>query len=404
MARKIRFKKIEIDWNSFFSYIFLILLSSLLLLSFLIALPLTERLTDVVAFDLNVKEEFWSKEYILELDSDNQVDIRKTKNILFGRLNRYGVEECSIFQEDSKLRIVVKTTKSQTYVDQMIRSPYRYSVVTRKEDVDFESEEDQFAPYLAENYDDTNFDSSIFRNIHIAQLPNSSGELSYFGLAKVWPNKSKDFKNFLTANSEQYMGIKIDDFVTPIYINDPTLLAIPIGAQEDSIESIDILYNSGNIPINYTLTEENELETESFSINYIEVTIALFISIIAIYLYTYFTGLYDKEMILRNMFIILLSLALFLSYLKITYMPIHIFILIIDAVILIMFTNLIKQNIESKNNILIGSFLIALIFNFLGIGYLKILGSHFITLSVISFLSVGIGDYYINKLKLYFTK
>jgi preprotein translocase subunit SecD len=404
MARKIRFKKIDIDWGSSFNYLFLILLSSFVLLAFLIALPLTEKLTDVVAFDLNVNEEFWSKEYILEFDSENQTEINKTKNILFKRLNRYGVEEVTVSQEDKSIRVEVKTTKPQSYVDEMIRSPYQYSIVTRKEDVDFESEENQFAPYLSENYDDTKFNSSIFRNIHITKLPTSSGELSYFGIAKIWPNKSREFKDFLTDNNEQYIGLKIDDFVTPIYINDPNLLAIPIGAEEDSVGSIDILYNSGNIPISYTLAEENDLDVSNINIDYIELTIALFISILAIYIYTYFTKLYNTNLILSSLFIVLLSLALFLTYLKITYTPIQIFILLIDAVILIMLTNLIKQNTESRYTLLIGALLIAFVFKYLGIGYIKVLGDHLIITSLIAFLSVAFGDYYINKLSIYFRK
>jgi hypothetical protein len=404
MAKKIRFEKINIKWNFFFNYLFLILLSSLLLLTFLIALPLTERLTDVVAFDLNVKEEYWSKEYILELESDNPADIRKTKSVLFNRLNSYGVEEVTIFEESGNLRVVVNTTKSETYVGELIRSPYRYSIVTRKDEVDFESEENQIVPYLAENYDETKFDASIFRNIHITELPTSSGELSFFGLAKLWPQYSREFGDFLAQHNEEYIGIKIDDFVTPVYINDPTLLAIPLGAQEESVESIDILYNSGNIPLNYTLSDEKVLEANHYDIDYIELSIALFISIIAIYLYTYFTGIYDKREVLRTMFTVLLSLALFLTYLKITYMPIHIFILLIDAVVLIMLTNLLKQNKESRVTLLTGAFVIGIIFKYLGIGYLKILGEHFMILSVISSLAVLIGDYYINKISAYFKK
>lgn len=401
---RIRFKKININWNSSFNYLFLIILSSFILLTFLIALPLTESITDAVAFDLNTKEDFWSKEYLLELESDNQSDIIKTKNILFKRLNRYGVEEVSIFEENTQLRVVIKTTQAQTYVDQLITSPYQYSIVTRKEDVDFENEEDFLAPYLAENYEDTEFDSSIFRNIHITELPNSSGEKSYFGIVKVFPRNAQKFEDFVTKYQDDYLGIKIDDFVTPIFINDPNLISIPIGAQDDGIEAIDILYNSGNIPISYTVSEQNELEVGSLDINYVEVTVALFVSIIAIYLYSYFTGFYEKSSTLRVMFLVLLSLATFLSFLKISFIPIHTFILIIDAVVLIMLTNLIKQNPESRLALFIGTLVIGLIFKYLGIGYLKYLGSHIAIISVISFLSVNLGDYYLNKMSAYFKK
>jgi hypothetical protein len=402
--RKIRFKKVKIKWGQFFNYLLLIILSSSILLSFLIALPLTEKLTDVVAFDLNVAEDYWSKEYILDLESEESKDITKTKNILFRRLNKYGVEEVSIKNESDFVTVVVKTTKSQTFVDELVRNPYRYSIVTRKEDVDFEDEENQLAIYLEENYEETKFDSTIFRSIHVTQLPDSSGEDSYFGIAKPWITKSREFYDFLSQYEGQYLGVNIDGFVTPVYITDPTVFAIPLSAQQDSIEAIDILYNSGTSPTNYEVTEQNTLSVNNFNIDYIEVTIALFVSIIAIYIYTYFTGIYNKSMILESLFTTLLSLALFLSFLKVSVIPIHIFILLIDAVVLIILSNIIQQNSESRNSVFVVGIFIGLIFNLLGIGYLKILGSHLVILTLVSYLAVAVGNLYINKVLSYFKK
>ena len=170
--KKLKFKKLKfnINWKSFFNYILLIFLTSLILLNFLIALPLTESIAEIRAFDLNIVDDYWSKEYILNLDTEDNSEINKTKNILFRRLNKYGVEESSIYQEDSTLRVVVKTSKSQTYVDELIRNPYQYKLVTRKDEIDFESEENTLAPYLAENYNETEFDASTFRNIYLSLI------------------------------------------------------------------------------------------------------------------------------------------------------------------------------------------------------------------------------------------
>jgi hypothetical protein len=404
--RKIRFKKITIDWKQFFNYVFLIILSSSILLSFLIALPLTERLTDVVAFDLNVANEYWSKEYIIDLQSEEVSNIRKTKNILFKRLNNYNVEEVSITNTQDVITVVVKTTQPQTYVDELIRNPYQYSIVTRKEDIDFDDEENQLAPYLAENYNNTQFDTKTFRSIHVTQLPSSSGEDSYFGIAKPWPHKAPEFKNFLEKYQGEYVGVNIDGFVTPIFVTEETntVFAIPLNADKTGVEAIDILYNSGTIPTTYEVTAQNPIDVEQSRINYIEVTIALFISILAIYLYTYFTGIYDKDMVLRTLFTTLFALSLYLTFLKITLLPVHVFLLIIVAVLIIMLTKLIGQNHESRSSLLITGVIFSVVFNLLGIGYLKILGGHLLAITAISYLAVLIGNLYVNKVSEYFKK
>jgi hypothetical protein len=377
----------------------------LILLNFLIALPLTESIAEIRAFDLNVVNDYWSKEYVLELDSENSAEIRKTKNILFRRLNNYGVEEVSVYQENSQLRVVVKTSKDQTYVDELVRNPYQYSLVTRKEEVDFEREENTLAPYLVENYNETEFDASAFRNIYITELPNSSGDKSYFGIGKPWANRSGQLKDFLSEYMEQYIGVDIDGFVTPIYVNDPSQLAIVITAEnEEGVEAINLLYNSGNIPVGYELTSQNELDVKKFDVNYIEITVAVFVSILAIYIYRYFTKIQSKKETIKTMFVTLLSLAMFLSVLKIINSPVHIFILLIDAVVIILFSNILYQNPESRYPLLISAFLIGLIFKYLGIGYLRIWGSDLLMISIVSVISILLVNLFINKLSFYFKK
>ena len=344
------------------------------------------------------------KEYILDLESEDSKDISKTKNILFKRLNDYGVEEVSISENSSQLKITVRTTKGETYVDELIKNPYIYRLVTRKEDVDFDDTENPYAIYFADNYNDTQFDSTTFRNIYVTRLTNSSGEKSYFGLGKTWPTKSKAFKQFLQENENQYLGVDIDGFVTPVYISDPTIFAIPLTSDGESLEVIKILYNSGSMPTSYELLEENILQTENLDIDYVEVTIAVFVSIILIYLYLYFMKIYSADIILKSLFTTLFSLALLLAYLKISSISIQLSILIIDAVITIILTNAIQQNKESRDLIVISSLIFGILCYILGIGYFKILGNQLIIISVISFLSVAIGNFYINKVSIYFKK
>lgn len=400
--KKIRFKKTTINWKNFFNYLFLVALSSGILLSFLIALPLTEKLTDIAAFDLNVAENIWSKEYILNTNTDNKSDIEKAKNIIFKRLNDYGVEEISITNNDQQIKVVVKTTKDETYVDELAKNPYVYKIVTRKEDVDFDDTENQYAMYFAENYDDTQFDSTIFRNIFVTRLTTSAGDKSYFGIAKPWPNKTKTFKEFLQENANEYLGVDIDGFVTPVYISDPNVFAIPLTEDSNSLDVVKILYNSGSMPISYEFSEENILETATLDINYVEVTIAIFVSIVLIYLYLYLTKVYNTDTVFRSLFTTLFSLALLLSYLKITGNEIELSILIMTAVITIFLTNTLQQNIESRDLMSMTILFLGILFYTLGIGYLHILGNQLIAVSIITFVSVIIGNFYINKVLVYF--
>ncbi|MCD4811940.1 hypothetical protein K8R14_05105 [bacterium] len=402
--RKIRFQKKTINWKGLLDYILLILLSSLLFLNILIALPLTEKLTDIIAFDLNVSKDYWSKEYILELESEESTDLSKTRDVLFRRLNEYGVEEASIYKEDGDLRIVVSTTLPQMYVEELIRNPYQYRIVTRNEDVNFEDVENPYAQYMGENYDETEFDASTFRNIFLTNLPDSNGTDSYFGIAKTWPNKSQSFKNFLNNHIGDSIGVDIDGFVTPMYISDSSIFAIPLNVTDESIKAVDILYNSGSIPTSYTISEQTDLESKTINIDYIEVSIAIFIVIIIIYAYLFYTKIYTTPLLTTSLFATLLSMASMLTILKITFLPINPFILIISVIFIIILTRVIITNPESKYLITTSVFILAFIFKLLGIGYLRMVGNDLLTHSLLVLLCVSFSEYYITKISIYFKK
>lgn len=417
--KKIRFKKIQINWGSFFDYLVLIILSSLILVNILIALPLTEKLTDIVAFDLNISQDYWSKEYFLDLESNDINDIQKTRNVISKRLNQYGVEEFSIYlindedntkvdeEEniiDNDLHIIVKTTQPQIYVEELIRNPYQISIVTRKSEVDFNNEEDPYAQYMGSNYDSTEYDNSIFRNIHMALLPDSNGTDSYFGLAKVWIGKKASFTNFLKEYNNQYIGIEIDGFVTPMYISETNIFAIPLSADETTIKAIDILYNSGNIPTSYTISSQEDLDTEVLELNYIEISIALFVIIVGVYLYLYISKLYSRQTLTLSLISTLLSIATILTIAKITYVPLNPVILLIEAILVIVLTRAVVNNWESRYLITSSVFTISVIFNLIGIGYTKMLAKELITASLLVLLIAIFTKYFVNKIKRYFKK
>jgi len=70
---KIKFDNLQI--GPLLSYLFLILVSSLLIVIGLISLPLTEQIKEEISYNLTTKDDlYWSKEYILELDTSQTLD------------------------------------------------------------------------------------------------------------------------------------------------------------------------------------------------------------------------------------------------------------------------------------------------------------------------------------------
>jgi hypothetical protein len=119
--------KLDINIKKALGYLLLTVITSLLITSILIALPLTEKLSSKTNFNLNTKNgSYWSKEYFVKVESTNNKDIEKTRDIIFKRLDSFGVEEVSIYKENpsessTNLRIVVNSTKNEGLVSQLIK-------------------------------------------------------------------------------------------------------------------------------------------------------------------------------------------------------------------------------------------------------------------------------------------
>ena len=292
---KFKFKKFHINLGETSRYIFTVIFSSVLLAVVLISLPLTEKVTSSATYDLvNKNSLYWSKEYTLELDTSKSIneknDIEKVKSILQKRLYKLGVEESFVnsFEKDDTqyIKITVQTTKDIQSVDSVINSPFIVNIVTRKDGIDFENQDEPLTPYLLENYDLTQFNRDSFRNIYITQLRNSSNEYSYFALFKTWPWDSK-WSTFLTDNAGQIVGVSIDEFVTPVQIpTDQSLFAVPISAtSKEEASIVSNMYNSGLMPMGYTISEEKNIPTNIAEIDYIKLTQGILVAVILIYLY-----------------------------------------------------------------------------------------------------------------------
>lgn len=410
--KKFRIPKLKFNRsnsNNFFSYFLSVLISSVILAIVLISLPLTERVTSLATYDLvNKNSMYWSKEYILELKTEDSTnikqDIEKTRSVLQHRLRAFSVEQSSVISDiqDEKdiLRVTVQTSKSKELVDNLVKTPFQINIVTRKDDVNYEDQENPLTPYLADNYNSTEFTRRNFRNVYLTRLKNSANEYSYFALYKIWPWE-KEWENFLSNNVGQSVGVDIDGFVTPVQVTaDKGLFAVPISATEKEIAFVtSILYNSGVSPLSYSTLSEEEILIDTPEIDYIKLTEGILVAIIFIYIYLLLIEKTPKDILLRSGIASIITVSVWITYLKITDTPVDIFLLALEVITTVAVIRIITENIESRMIVTVLIALISSICILLGSGYVKLFANDLLILMIVSNLSLSLSTFYILNVK-----
>jgi hypothetical protein len=407
--KKVRMPSIKIgkiNIKEILNYLLIIFLTSFILISILISLPLTETISSNITYDLRTKDSmYWAKEYVLDLGNADAWSIDDVKSVLYRRLNKLGVEKISMssYSQDNKqyVHISVQSSISQTYVDEMIRSPFRVNIVTRNPEIDFDDPENPYAVYLAENYVETEFKREDFRNIYVTNLKNSSNEYSYFALFKTWPWNTS-WSDFLAENGGIEVGVAIDGFVTPVTVptTPPIMFAVPLSTTgKEESELVSILYNSGVIPVSYTLVDQQEVPVESIEADYIKLTMGMMIAVIAIYSYLFFIERTNKKTIFTCGLATVITISTYIAYLKIVSIPVDIFLLCVELLVMIALLRMIVENIESRviiNILLVFAVVLTIL---LGTGYAKIFASDILLLLVIGYISGMIAKLYIHKVE-----
>jgi hypothetical protein len=322
-------------------------------------------------------------------------------------LDRFGVEKISIQKTDqdsitTTLRIVVNTTRDLGFVRELILNKYDVTILEKKDDVDFFENEDPYAYLNPENYDATEWTKSDFRNIHITELRTTDKSYSNFAIFKPWTNKLGAFNDFLADNKGDYIGVSTDGFVMPylVPLEENNIFAVPLPVEDETqVEAISILYNSGNIPVNYSIVEENRLDPQVIEIDHIKVSIGLFVSLILVYLYILLTQKATLEMLPVPFLATLLTLSIYLSVLKFFNIPVDTFLLPIIGIIVASLIKIVSANDDSIFYIE-GGFLVTLsVILLFGYGYMEILANHLFPLIVLSKISLIASSWYINKLR-----
>ncbi|MDX9739135.1 MAG: hypothetical protein RBT33_02125 [Candidatus Dojkabacteria bacterium] len=410
MKRLPKIKIKRIDFKYVFNYLFVIILTSLILVAILISLPLTERVSSQVTYDLKTKSElYWAKDYTLQLDIWDRIDKEKildrTTSTLYKRLSKYGVEKIDMYTftqgEMEYINIHVQSSMPQEYVDELIRSPFIINIVTRNPDIDFEDPENPYAIYLQDNYLDTEFTRDSFRNIYVTKLKNSANEYSYFALFKTWPWNSQ-WKTFLEDYQGIEVGVSVDGFVTPVQIptTQPIVFALPISTEEkEEAKLINLLYNTDTIPEPYTLIDEQQVPIEDIEGDYIKILEGVLLATIVIYAYLLLINKTSKKTLILSALSTVITISLWVSYLKIMSIPTDIFLLTIEILAMIAILRITTENSESKIVVNVLLALIASLVAILGTGYAKIFASDLFVLLMLGIISQQIAWFYTTKVK-----
>lgn len=406
---KIKFK---LNIKALLSYIFLTIVSAAIFSVILVALPLTERISEEVSFNLTTRDSsLWSKEYTISLKTSDRKKAEETREILYRRLRNYAVERESIYiipteeGEDAKLRLIVTTSKDKDLVEELIKNRFQYEVMTRKEDVNFEDEENPYAYIDATNYNPTDWNYEDFRNIYITKLKTNSGTYSYFALYKLWPSKEKEFVKFLSEYSGQLIGVSVDGFVSPYQV--PTdiaqggfLFALPVYTEEkEKAEVISLLYNSGHIPIEFSIEEQKDLPILIPTIDYLRVAIGLTIALVTSYLYIFMFKQSTKKRLFESFFTTVFTIALYITILKIQHIPVYTLLLTLECILIAIIIRVFEENKESRKHLFLILLLSFFAILFWGNGLIMVFAREMIFLLILGTVSLLFSKWYLNKVK-----
>lgn len=403
--------KLKINFNikPVLNYLTVILTTAIAITTILVALPLTEQISKRTSFDLFTKDDYyWSSEYFLTLETPEEKDVEKTRDILFKRLEGFEVEKISVRDlgqdemGNNTLKVVVNTTKDPDLIRELIVNRFDIQIVSKKEEVDFFSEEDEYAYLFAENYNPTEWDRSDFRNVHITQLKTANNESSYFAIFKPWPNKQGAFFSFLDSHKGEYLGVSINSFVTPylVPLEEQNIFAVPVTQNEESqIKALSILYNSGIIPVNYFLESENELTPQVINLDHIRVGIGLTISFILVYAYMFLFKKEDIDLLKKSFLATVITLSIYLTILKLFAIPIDTFLLPIIGILVALLIKVISVNKDSVVYIEVGLITILMLVMILAYGYMNILATHLIALIILSKVCLIISGWYLDNIE-----
>jgi len=374
-----------------------------------IALPKTEKLLPNVTFDL-IEKDYISKSYILELriqkKDEDQIDskINQTTRILSKRLYKAGAQQVSITgyhhisvtpDDDNYfyryIQVRVKASISEESLDQLVGARNYLRFYTAKEDIDFEDEENPYAKYMIDNYEPTKFTRDSFRNVYLTEADDGNGGIVYSAIFKSYPF-NKNFENFISDNAGKKVGFGIDKFVTPIDLpfeynkayrkavrQNQFIFSINLTGDKSTADLYSLLFNSGVIPLEYLVSKQSIINTPIVNISHLYLALTYFVIVIALALFNIFVIKKEKSKVTINVFSLLMTFALYITYLKSLLIPIDLSLLYVTSILflLVAYINTLKSYDNNDYLITLLILFITWIFSF---GIIKELSLSLLTL------------------------
>jgi hypothetical protein len=351
---KINFKKVS-------QYLLLLVVTSVIVFCTFTSLPLTEKY--LKTFNNNVvfkDKDLINKVYKAEVTfSDEQKAnkwrlINETKNILYRRLSKLGVEfvrieYTEIDESKGNIFVTVRSSKANEQIETLVSTAGKIKIVIKKDEANFTDQKDPYAQYLETNYNDTELKRSDFRTIYFTKLKATTGDEAYFGIFKPWIWNTNKYDKFINQNGGKSGGINLDGFVTPVTFpvsnGNNSQAAKPIftvsfGTDQSTVALAEIVYNSGEIQLGYEYKEAINSKDSIPTYDIYRLFIILVITIaISILLCVYFLKLEFTNTLLSYG----VAVVVLITFLKLTQTPILALSLILSIIFGFIFTILYKS-------------------------------------------------------------
>lgn len=303
------------------------------------------------------------------------------------------------------IKVTVETSKDPMLVERIITQRSYLRIMTRKDDVDFTDPTDQFTHLLAENYDRTDFTRHYFRNIYIAKLKNSSGSDSYFAIFKTWPHTAGRFNDFLEERAGESVGIANDGLIIPYEIpqqnpnaTGPQLFAVGLTSDDEEARSFDALYNSGVIPVAYSLHSSEDLDADIIDIDHMQVFLASIAGILGVAAFMYFRKR-DVDELARFGLSGLFVFAFWFALLKITLQPVDLFLISLESMVVVFLIKKLSYRESQRYVISVGVLVLSIILTYLSAGYIQVFARDLILLVFGINAAIFVADFYKDNIK-----
>lgn len=408
-------------------YLVLLTLSIFFTIVAFVSLPLTEKVISTVNFDLTAKT-YTSKSYILELKIKTEdkalenLKIKQTSRIISKRLYKAGAQQVSITgyhsadvtPDDSDylyryIQIRVKAPFEESVMDQFVKTRNYLRFYSAKEDVNFNDDKNPYVAYLPTSYNASDITRHDLRTIYFKPLDNGDGTTTYNAIFKE-KFFNHDFRNFVIANAGKKIGIGIDGGIIPIDIpidyskeyreasnTNTFVFALGLTDNADDAKVYDLLFNSGVIPLEYNVTDESLIDSPSPNISHIKLALTFLTAVIAFAIFNILVMKKPAKKVLQSSTSLLLTFAIYISYLKFFIIPVDLGLLYITSLLFVLsaFINTMRSYDNNDYFITLAILFMAWIMAF---GIIKELAFSLLTLMTLYIIVKELVRYYLDNM------